>query len=309
MNDNPLVSILIPNFNKASYLRETLDSVLTQTYTNWECIIVDDHSTDNSWEIMEEFASKDSRFRIYKRPIDRRPGGNAARNYAFKQSKGDYINWFDSDDIIAKTKLEEQLSVFRQTECDFVLCTIGNFTSDINFFEPHLGFEFELNSDKWLYNYLNGSFWFGTPIPLFKRRFIDDLDFLFNEDLMRNQEMEFFTRILSLKPRIEFLNKILVLRRLSESSKKGIYIKIEYPEKLVLDAPAFLSVYSHLKEVNFFDKYESKFFQGWFLNFLEFSKYNFRLLTKVFLIYTLERRFNLKKMVFKSYLFRVIHGK
>ena len=75
----PLVSILIPNYNKAPYLRETLDSVLSQTYTHWECIIVDDHSTDNSWEILEEYVAKDSRFKLYKRPVDRKQGGNAAR--------------------------------------------------------------------------------------------------------------------------------------------------------------------------------------------------------------------------------------
>ena len=86
-----LVSILIPNYNKASYLRPTLDSIMAQTYSNWECIIVDDHSTDISWEIIEEYAKTDSRFKIYKRPNHLAKGGNVCRNYAFTNSVGDFV--------------------------------------------------------------------------------------------------------------------------------------------------------------------------------------------------------------------------
>src|SRR5690606_6713113 len=100
MTEQPLVSILIPNYNKAPYLRETLDSILSQTYLNWECIIVDDHSTDGSYEILEEYANLDCRFKVYKRPDHLPKGGNACRNYAFILSNGEFVNWFDSDDIM-----------------------------------------------------------------------------------------------------------------------------------------------------------------------------------------------------------------
>lgn len=115
-----LISILIPNYNKASYLRETLDSILQQTHTNWECIIVDDHSTDNCWEILEEYTAKDSRFKIYKRPKHLVKGGNACRNYAFELSKGDYIQWFDGDDFLHKTALEERFNAIGK-KYDFVI--------------------------------------------------------------------------------------------------------------------------------------------------------------------------------------------
>lgn len=110
MHDTPLVSILIPNYNKAPYLRETLDSVLAQTYPHWECIIVDDHSTDDSWEILEEYAQKDFRFKIFKRPEKLKKGGSICRNVAFEYSSGQFIQWLDSDDVLDQRKIEIQLN-------------------------------------------------------------------------------------------------------------------------------------------------------------------------------------------------------
>ncbi len=100
MINSSLVSIIIPTYNRASLIGETLDSVLAQTYTNWECIVVDDGSSDNTDEVVGEYVARDNRFQYHKRPDTHKPGGNGARNYGFKLSKGKYINWFDSDDLI-----------------------------------------------------------------------------------------------------------------------------------------------------------------------------------------------------------------
>lgn len=120
-----LVSILIPNYNKAKYLRETLDSVLAQTYKNWECIIVDDHSTDNSWETLKVFGDKDFRFKIFKRPSYLPKGGNSCRNYAFSLSSGEFIQWFDSDDIMNKSLLEKRVEfICSRNNIDFIFSPI-----------------------------------------------------------------------------------------------------------------------------------------------------------------------------------------
>lgn len=105
----PLVSIIIPTLNRAHLIGETLESVLAQTYQNWECIVVDDGSTDNTAEVIKEYVDTDSRFQYHHRPKERLSGGNAARNYGFELSKGEYINWLDSDDLLLPTKLECQL--------------------------------------------------------------------------------------------------------------------------------------------------------------------------------------------------------
>ena len=94
-----LVSIIIPAYNQSSLISETLNSVLNQTYINWECIIVDDGSTDNTTEIVKKYTVGDSRFKLKNRPQKKLKGANACRNYGFKLSKGEYVLFLDSDDI------------------------------------------------------------------------------------------------------------------------------------------------------------------------------------------------------------------
>ncbi|MBO5674433.1 MAG: glycosyltransferase family 2 protein [Paludibacteraceae bacterium] len=101
---NDLVSIIVPCFNQAEYLAETLDSVLAQTYPHWECIIVNDGSPDNTEEIAIKYCNSDNRFIYYYK----NNGGLAdTRNYGIRRSHGKYILPLDSDDKIASTYLEK----------------------------------------------------------------------------------------------------------------------------------------------------------------------------------------------------------
>ena len=101
-----LLSIIIPTYNRAHLIPDTLKSVQNQTYKNFECIVVDDHSQDNTEEIVKAFCDSDERFRFLKRPADRLKGANACRNFGFENSKGVYVNWLDSDDLITADHLE-----------------------------------------------------------------------------------------------------------------------------------------------------------------------------------------------------------
>ena len=74
MKKEPLVSVIIPTYNRAHLIGETLDSVLAQTYQNWECIIVDDGSSDDTDEVIGEYVKKDNRFKYYHRPDEHLPG-------------------------------------------------------------------------------------------------------------------------------------------------------------------------------------------------------------------------------------------
>ncbi|WP_372938266.1 glycosyltransferase family 2 protein, partial [Seonamhaeicola sp.] len=87
----PLVSIIIPTYNRAHLIGETLDSVLAQTYTHWECIVVDDGSSDHTSQVVATYCKNDARFQYHQRPLDRPKGANACRNYGFELSKGEYI--------------------------------------------------------------------------------------------------------------------------------------------------------------------------------------------------------------------------
>lgn len=92
---NPLISIIIPVYNTEKYLRRCLDSIIAQTYKDFECILVDDGSTDNSGKICEEYASKDVRFKVFHKENG---GVSSARNLGLEQIKGEYVTFCDSDD-------------------------------------------------------------------------------------------------------------------------------------------------------------------------------------------------------------------
>jgi glycosyltransferase involved in cell wall biosynthesis len=119
MDSNPLVSIIMPTFNHAQFICESLDSVLSQEYSNWECIIVDDGSTDATKSTIERYL-KDTRFQYYYKANE---GAARAKNFAIDKSKGTYILPLDSDDIIANTYLIKAIGLLeRNNNLEIVYC-------------------------------------------------------------------------------------------------------------------------------------------------------------------------------------------
>ena len=102
-----MISIIIPVYNTSKYLDQCLQSVLDQTYTDWECILVDDGSTDNSGEICDNWGKKDNRFIIIHQ---KNQGVSAARNHGIKKSKGEYLCFIDSDDWVNPTYLFDMIN-------------------------------------------------------------------------------------------------------------------------------------------------------------------------------------------------------
>lgn len=130
-------SIIIPVYNVEDYLRECLDSVLGQTFTDWEAVCIDDGSTDDSAAILSEYAARDSRFRIITQPNG---GLSAARNTGLDHAQGDYILFLDSDDWIEINALEILNKALPTTHCplptiDF-LCFNGHYTDTLDVLTP-----------------------------------------------------------------------------------------------------------------------------------------------------------------------------
>ena len=113
----PFFSIIIPVYNVAPYLRECLDSVLAQTFTDWECLCVDDGSTDNSGAILDEYAQKDPRFRVFHKPNG---GVSSARNLALDNAKGEWILFLDSDDCLFFDACEVLHDISERENIDFI---------------------------------------------------------------------------------------------------------------------------------------------------------------------------------------------
>lgn len=117
MNQSSLVSIITPNYNCERFIAQTIDSVLSQTYQNWEMIIVDDCSTDNSYNIAVEYAKNDKRIIVLRNESN--SGAAISRNKALDNAKGEYIAFLDSDDLWEQNKLEKQLKFMEENNCDF----------------------------------------------------------------------------------------------------------------------------------------------------------------------------------------------
>ena len=115
-SEDPLVSVVTPLFEAEKYIAETISSVQSQTYGNWELIVVDDFSADASVKIVEEFSERDERIILVKNEANK--GAAVCRNLATDLAKGTYIAFLDSDDLWLPTKLEKQLEFMQEHNCD-----------------------------------------------------------------------------------------------------------------------------------------------------------------------------------------------
>ena len=129
----PLVSIVVPCYKQAEYLAETLDSVLAQTYQNWECIIVNDGSPDNTEEIANGYIAKDNRFKY----VWKENGGlSSARHSGILNSEGEFVLPLDADDLIAPTYLEKAMDHFyRFPETKLVYCKADKFGKENGYWD------------------------------------------------------------------------------------------------------------------------------------------------------------------------------
>lgn len=118
MDNNNLVSIIMPAYNSADYIAESINSVINQLYKNWELLIVDDGSTDRTCQIVENYIEKDSRIiLLHNKSVVH--GAASARNCAIKMARGRYIAYLDSDDLWLENKITEQLKFMKEKECAF----------------------------------------------------------------------------------------------------------------------------------------------------------------------------------------------
>ena len=115
--ENNLVSIIMPSYNTAKYIEESIKSVQNQTYENWELIIVDDCSTDNTDEIVKKYIESDKRIHYFKN--DKNSGAAVSRNRALREAKGKWIAFLDSDDLWLPEKLQKQINFMETKHCRF----------------------------------------------------------------------------------------------------------------------------------------------------------------------------------------------
>ena len=119
---NSLISIIIPTYNRSRILLETIDSILNQSYKDWECFIVDDGSETSFFTDIKKVINADTRFKIIKRSATCKKGANSCRNIGMNKATGDYIIFLDSDDLLKSNCLESRIKIFqKKQEFDFLV--------------------------------------------------------------------------------------------------------------------------------------------------------------------------------------------
>lgn len=189
-----LVSIIIPVYNRAHLIPETLSSVLNQTYSNWECIIVDDGSSDDIETAIHQFISKETRFRFYSRPSNKRKGANSCRNFGVENSKGDFFLFLDSDDLLKRECLEKRLEAFNNfPDLDFAIFSMGLFKNSQfeNYYYQDLS---QKNRNELLGLFLTGPLPWNMTRPFWRKTFFLEQGG-FNENLDLFDDDEFNIKI------------------------------------------------------------------------------------------------------------------
>jgi glycosyltransferase involved in cell wall biosynthesis len=211
MNSLPLISVIIPCYNQAQYLPGALDSILAQSYTNWECIIVNDGATDDTEGIAHQYVEKDKRFKY----VFKTNGGlSTARNAGLKIATGQFIQFLDADDFLHPDKLRSSVNIINEyPECELVICNYKyyNATNTVHIAEDNINREFTVESIimEW-----DSTFTIPIHCALIKTSVLS----FFNESLKAKEDWLMWLDIFSKIKCFKFIDNAYAYYRLHDSS-------------------------------------------------------------------------------------------
>ena len=210
--------VIIPTYNRAQLIGETLDSIIKQTYTEWECIVVDDGSTDETFKVLDSYKLRDSRITYHKRHLELPKGANSCRNLGFSKSSGKFIIWFDSDDLMISDHIQKKVKAIQNSGADFVVAQTSNFEGE-QLLEPYI-------YDKKPYGIKASDFillkihWYTYDVML-KKEVAEKISW--NEKMQSWQDYNYFCKMLLVTENGIYLDEVLTHRRLhAESIQKTL---------------------------------------------------------------------------------------
>lgn len=189
MIKNPRVSVIIPTFNRAHLIGKAIKSVLNQTYKDFEIIVVDDGSTDNTEEIVKSFTD----FKIHYICHKHNRGASTARNTAIKASRGEYFAFLDSDDEWLPEKLDKQMKIFESESSEVGVVYTGDYyvdEKDKEIKKVHIP-----RKEGYIYEELLAGNYVGTPSALLVKKECFTKVGLFDEDLSGSEDYDMWFRI------------------------------------------------------------------------------------------------------------------
>ena len=240
-----LISIIVPIYNVEKYLRQCLDSIQDQSYQNFECLLINDGSPDNSADICKEYVSKDPRFRYIEKE---NRGVSSARNLGLEHSKGEYITFIDSDDWVDSDYLEVLYKSLTDEKADVAVSTYKQFNMDDNnyyvhsyqrgyekkiFTGPELIDEFiALDTFDHSYRFVCGK--------LVRKCLLDKI--AFNEKTTLGEDMEFWLKLYLISNKIVYVNRDSYVYRVDNVNRHFGLEKIRSDIQQRLNFISFLAV-------------------------------------------------------------------
>jgi len=256
-----LISVIIPTFNSSKHIKATLNSVLAQTYGQWECILVDDGSVDLTETIVANYQEKDPRFRLYKRPEDLPKGPSSARNYGVTKANGDYLIFLDADDLLATTCLENRVTQFQQyQECDFLVFQMERFLDEPDFSKKEIVAEQDKNQVLKSFIQLHGQW----PItaPIYKTAFFKTIGF--NSELVVFEDLEVAIKAIVQASDFKIYHAIDCYYR-NDANYKTKYNSIEVKTKMVKCFAHLLLSLVTLIQINNEKRFQNKDIKSYFV--------------------------------------------
>jgi len=215
------VSIIIPSFNNADFISETLESVLAQTYLKFECIVVDDGSKDETISLVSRISDNNSNFKFFRRPSDLPKGANSCRNFGVSKSSGDLLLFLDADDLLTERCLENRLDKYKGE--DLLVSSTGCFSSNKENITPfYSNLNTTLSSKEYLTMFLEYLIPWHTSSCFWKRSFFE-LVGGFDPSLLRFQDVELHMRALNssnIDLKVDLTSGFTSLYRQSDFHKK-----------------------------------------------------------------------------------------
>lgn len=207
----PKISIIMATYNRAHFIVETLQSIQKQSFEDFECLIIDDGGTDNTLEVIKPILDNDKRFSFLKRTENYKKGLPGCRNYGLDIAKGDYIIFFDDDDIIHSQNLSTTLQVIKKENIDFCSYQKKSFKNKIPVeTNDEINIK-EIISTKVIYQIITYRILLASCTVLWDKKCFENIRF--NEDLMYAEEWECYTRIILENKKGVQINSVLYFNR------------------------------------------------------------------------------------------------
>ena len=240
------VSIIMATYNRVDFIIETLESIKKQVFTDWECLIIDDGGTDNTAEVIAPVLKLDSRFRYLKRPTKYMRGLPGCRNYGLDLAKGDYIIFFDDDDIVHPQNLELSVLELSRNAVSFCRYIRAVFYDTFDYkFDYSKDYNSFFIDKRDVFSLLNQDLPFNSCAVLWKKECFDENRY--TEHLLHAEEWELYSRILSTGITGISIDKTLFFARKHSNSMTGQYFRLD-PIRTQSNIDAILLVIKNLKE-------------------------------------------------------------